>query len=379
MEQPVTPTARCSSTNSTNTRDQPIGPYEEATPVLIAPSDSGYRSGVGTDTASICSEQSTGSTMGLTQDFLQDFIAFFTDTLIEKAGARQWSQYASAQFPPEYMEERLIAILRDFTIAFMPALYRSTPLPSLDTDATGQRLQQHANAILWRAIQLVRRYRPKVARYFLENCRVTPTNSVSLENRLRGLGHHLSLKEKIGLMSKHGANEHSTLEVDPDAQEDSIDEDEEFLSALSSVQGVLVSSDAFQQMAMELARVFYRDTNMEMKNVQRAVAIQFGSQPHPLARTRFFVDWDIVAFMHAQYGGIVSISSVVVLTGSAFYAQVTTCGDYIRKYWPSTGPVFLAAIERALRHPGEDFWETLHVVNPGMMISPQHISILTMI
>lgn len=59
-------------------------------------SDSGYRSGHGSDTESVCSLNSTGNSLGVPLTILQDFIALFGTTLIEKSGARHWGEYTLA-------------------------------------------------------------------------------------------------------------------------------------------------------------------------------------------------------------------------------------------------------------------------------------------
>ena len=341
-----------------------IDKIRETTPPYPAPSDSGYRSGKGTDTDSICSANSTGSSLGISQDFLQDFIVFFADTLIEKAGARGWAQYALAHHSSEDIEERLSTLLKKFAIGLSSSLASLQNSERIDT-AHSIQTSQRSRVVLDGATRLVRRYRPKIARYFLDNSIASAT---SLSDRLRGLGQHLSLMERFGLLSKHGTNEGGTLETPcnipgDDGMDDDVDED--LLAALGSIQDVLVSCDAFQQLASELGRAFYRDNTCEMENIRNAVSTVVGLQSLPLQyEAQLHVDWDIFAFMHSQYGNIVPVASVVVLTGSALYAQATTCGEYVRKNWPTTGPVFLDLLETALREGGKE----IITVNPGLFL-----------
>lgn len=51
------------------------------------PSDSGYNSGLGAVPSLVCFANSTGSSLGIPRDFLQEFITFFGDTLIDKSDA----------------------------------------------------------------------------------------------------------------------------------------------------------------------------------------------------------------------------------------------------------------------------------------------------
>jgi hypothetical protein len=346
--------------------------HNRPTSLQPAPSDSGYRSGKGTNTLSICSEQSMGSTFGLSRDFLQEFIAFFTDTLIEKAGARQWAQYARAHHSSEFMERWLTTGLKTFAIGINTTLSNPESLDSARIARESPNSRQN-RAVLNRATGLVRRYRPKIARYFLENSLALPVSPVSLSERLLGLGQHLSLSERINLLSKNGANDRSTLETPLNDEDDDIiddDVDRELLSALSSIQDVLVSSDAFQQLAAELGRIFYRNDTKEMETIRTIVSSNLDSCTYrEELKAHFRVDWDILAFMYSQYGNTVPVASVVVLTGSAFYAQATTCGEYIQKNWHTTGPVFLELLERALTTTGEKI-----ITKSSLFPSPYHLS-----
>lgn len=83
------------------------------------PSDSGYHSGLGTDTASVCSMDSVGSSLGLLHDFLQEFIALFGNTLIDQSGARGWTEHALATHPPELIEQQLNVLLKEYTLELL--------------------------------------------------------------------------------------------------------------------------------------------------------------------------------------------------------------------------------------------------------------------
>jgi hypothetical protein len=110
--------------------------------------------------------------------------------------------------------------------------------------------------------------------------------------------------ERIGLLSKHGANDRSILEAPPNDEEDDImdnDVDGELFTALSSIQDVLVPSDAFQQLAAGLGRIFYRHDTKEMESIQKAVSSKVDCQTrHFKLEAHFHVDWDILVFMYAQ-------------------------------------------------------------------------------
>lgn len=90
------------------------------------PSDSGYHSSLRTDSESVCSMGSVGSSLGLPKDLLQDFIAFFANTLFDRVGAQLWAEYALALHPPESIEQHLNRALRDYAIEISAVLEQQT-------------------------------------------------------------------------------------------------------------------------------------------------------------------------------------------------------------------------------------------------------------
>ena len=331
------------------------------------PSDSGYHSGLGTDTESVCSMDSVGSSLGLPQNFLQEFIAFFGDTLIEKAGARQWAGYALAHRSPEEIEKRLTALLKEYALELA-----SKPASAWGSDCSNltQQVQdtEQSHKVLAGATNLIRRYRPKIAQYFRDNAVSVPVSAASLSVRLQELGQQLSLTERLGLFAKSGSNNKEPTETTPGLQaEDEMRDDAEegeLFADLGPVRDLLVSSDAFRRLALDLRRTLYHDDGLEMERVRTALlegkqdlhndhqdsmSSTSGLGHPPLHEARFDVDWAIADFMRSQYGdNFPHIGSVVVLTGSALYAQATTCAEYVTTTWPKTGPFFLELLNAAL-------------------------------
>jgi hypothetical protein len=187
---------------------------------------------------------------------------------------------------------------------------------------------------------------------FLDHVVPQPDSTVSLANRLQGLGQHLSLMERLGLLEKGNITDANIREELSGQLHVDEEEDEELLAALTSIQDILVCSDSFQQLASDLRKSLYRDSSQEMELIRDCVTdeLPLGS-PYS---TTFDVDWNLLEFMHTQYDGIVSLASTVTITGSALYAQATTCGEYVRKNWPRNGPRVLKLLEEALKHPGKE-------------------------
>jgi hypothetical protein len=68
---------------------------------------------------------------------------------------------------------------------------------------------------------------------------------------------------------------------------------------------------------------------------------------------RFNVTWGLRGFLQSQFGNHAPrIGSLVALTGSALYAQATTCSDYLQTTWPHSGAFFLSTLQTAVDSGG---------------------------
>ncbi|KAK2735200.1 hypothetical protein FQN57_001340 [Myotisia sp. PD_48] len=312
-----------------------------------APSDSGYHSGFGADTESVRSLDSEGNSLGLPQDFLQDFVSYFGDTLIESTGARQWAGYAFAHHPLLEIETLLNLLLKEFTSKLQHEL-------SFFLNST-------TRYALARVIALITRYRPKISKYFCYNATSASGARSSLSTRLQGLGQQLSLSEKIRLLNEPEAcNKIDLTETIPgeEAATDNNDDSEEWsVVNLELVRDLLISSDSFLQLSLKVQRTLYHDDHAAMDHILRAVVrnkLILEVVPK-MYEARFDVYWSIAEFMSSQYGDdFLPVSSVVVITGSALYAQATTCGEYVLQTWPWTGLFFLEVLDNILRKTRTD-------------------------
>jgi hypothetical protein len=315
---------------------------------LRLPSDSGYQSGIGTDTDSVISDVSTGSSLGVSRDLIHDFVAFFGDTLIGKAGAQQWAQFAMAHHPQSEIEKRLTALLRAFAIDL--AARRSTSMVLDDGKVHPVHDDESVRVLLDGAIKLVRRYRHMIARYFLENSISGKAEAVSLSDRLQGLGRHFSLAERVDLLVHRGVREIDEGDKGDEDEDDNV-VDEDIVPQLEPVQDMLVSGDAFRHLASELRRSLYRDDSYGMTTIRDVILKSVTSSNTSTAcwaTATFLAKWDVMRFMRSQYNKLPSVASVLVLTGSALYAQAITCGEYVRMHWPTTGFIFLDLLDKVL-------------------------------
>jgi hypothetical protein len=235
--------------------------------------------------------------------------------------------------------------LRAFAVDL--AAKRSTPMALDDGTDRSADDDQPVQLLLEGAIKLVRRYRPMIARYFLEHSVSSQAETVSLSDRLQGLGRHFSLAERVDLLV------HQSIREIDDEDEDNI-VDENIIAQLELVQAMLVSGAAFRNLALELRRSLYRDDEYRTASI-RAIVLENIHSPNTACWTtaEFLAKWDVMGFMRSQYSKLPSVASTVVLTGSALYAQATTCSDYVRTNWPTTGSIVLDLIDKALASEAE--------------------------
>lgn len=205
--------------------------------------------------------------------------------------------------------------------------------------------------ILEGATKLIRRYRPKIARYFCDNAVSEPVTEDSLTSRLQALSRQLSLTEKLGLLDKAAPSRQDPAETTNDIPTD--DEVDELFSDIEGIRDLLVSSEAFEHLAADLRRTLYCGDEHVMNRIESTIlsGLADSSTSANVHTAVFLVEWSLPSFMMSQYDeDVPQIGSVVTLSGSALYAQATTCLEYAKTVWPSSGSDFVAAMEAMLRN-----------------------------
>ncbi|KAF2027738.1 hypothetical protein EK21DRAFT_91251 [Setomelanomma holmii] len=129
--------------------------------------------------------------------------------------------------------------------------------------------------------------------------------------------------------------------------EDEFDEEDAYID-LESVHNNLVTGEAFRKLAAALPRALYYDPTSSIESIRKALNLSDGVYTAPSFDIKFDVEWDLNAFMHAQYGqNWPTLGSVVVLTGTALYVQATTYLLYVTSTWSDTGTFFLDLLLQA--------------------------------
>ena len=269
--------------------------------------------------------QSNGSSLGLPSNLLEDFIAFIGDALIERTGVRAWAQYALAHHELQAMDEHLCSSLKQFATHLAAGIF-----PNWEPETCPSRVEK---TLIADSVKLVRRYRPKLARYFREKLVSDPSATQSMEARLRALGKQLSLSERFGLFQKTASTGGESDQANID---DAFDETEDFFSDLTSIRDFLISGQAFQKLVNEIRRTLYLNDEKYLQRIDNLISDALRYTKH--GSTQLCLCWDLQSFMQTQFGSeMPPISSVITLTGSVYFAQATTCLDYVQKTWPRNG------------------------------------------
>jgi len=194
--------------------------------------DSGYHTGIGTDTASVISCDSIGPWSGLSLNVLQELITKFTNTLLETTSVTDWACAATIMIPPQVMETRVAALLKNFSLELLP-------LASIDQDS-----KKKIEACLF-----IRRNGQRIARCFRESASTTAAAEVF--HQLKFSNNEISLEEKM--RNWELSSDMVCKEVD-DASDDG---EAELPIEFSDAKEFLISSQPFQHLIERFQALYY--------------------------------------------------------------------------------------------------------------------------
>lgn len=214
---------------------------------------------------------------------------------------------------------------------------------------------------------------------------LAPNATQSMAARLQDLSKQLSLAEKLSLFDKLIAVRKYPDEYLGDSLSDEENEDDlnegEYLANLGHIRDFLFLGEPFKHLATAIRQTLYYDDRTKMAEIRRSIleglslAVRNNCQncpswsshynylrhpTHPENKKRsdnhsfysvsFNVEWDLLGFLRSQFDDrIPLLGSLVVLTGSALYAQATTCSDYLQNIWPHSGALFLSTLQTAVK------------------------------
>ena len=211
------------------------------------------------------------------------------------------------------------------------------------------------NRIASGATKLIHRYRPKITRHlahFRDNAVSAPLTSMSMTTRLQELNRQPSLTEKLDLFGRVAPSRRDPDEATNDMKsEDDIEEDATAMRRSLYCDNRAGMDEIGRQVLeglSEAADLTYCPNCSDSQNDKNRC-----SNHQSFYSVRFNVTWGLREFLQSQFGNRApQIGSLVALTGSALYAQATTCSDYLQTTWPCSGAFFLSTLQTAVDSGG---------------------------
>ena len=312
------------------------------------------------------------------EDSFQEFIAFFGEKLIQETGAKEWMEQALEYHFSKKMEELISSFLEEFAVKMMWSHFNPRDLELLVRKKLNPSPEK-SWVLLDDTASLIRHYRKNIADYFCINSIAGSTTAVSL------IGNTVPSDEVDPLLRWYMSFEASkfdqknfrrTGDFVPEENEETekpvTTEDAETFNEFDFVKETLMSGEGFQRLASELRPNLQETDRCKMGSISQKVMFavtSFGTQG-AIESFTFLIKWKLLHFMRSQYGGIIPISTVVVLIGSSLHAQATTCGEYVRRTWPTVGPVLLDILDRTLSSKAKRYSESY----PGMSLKTYDVS-----
>ncbi|TGJ87835.1 hypothetical protein E0Z10_g979 [Xylaria hypoxylon] len=117
---------------------------------------------------------------------------------------------------------------------------------------------------------------------------------------------------------------------------------------LLRAKGFFIQDGPSHSLVTMTRRTLYPDDRFKMTEIRDQIE-NFLFEDKVELPVEFQLDWKPFEFFESQFEGrIPQIGSLVTLTGSAFYAQATTCKEYLQSNWPATWESFLHALQSAM-------------------------------
>ncbi|RYN15792.1 hypothetical protein AA0115_g12780 [Alternaria tenuissima] len=275
------------------------------------------------------------------------FIQQFSDTIYKHAGAHHWAEYTRARYSLSDVRLRLEPLVTIYCDSLKTKI--ATGITS-STDANWENTK-----LVLLGISLVDRFETKIA---LEFCSILSSESSSSDP---SIGAKPLMKDSPQIFSdwfdhgtesklrqKRGEPNLAPVMLPSDLIETSKlhkgDATSAVIEAMTSDPGSMV---ALGNLALDVRRELYNDDTSAMHTIERIVSETKSYHPTLYGYgAEFRVHWSIEEFMNDQYSeDIPGFESVLTLTGSALYAQASTCANYIKTTWPFTGTFFLKLLD----------------------------------
>jgi predicted RNA-binding Zn-ribbon protein involved in translation (DUF1610 family) len=287
---------------------------------------------------------------------LREFVTFFGRILIQKTGSNRWMEQRMVQCSND---KKLISKLLENYAAEMMWVYCCSEHSAIAVVRESKSDRRDFSTLMDDTIELIHHYRADIVDYL---CCYDITGGLkftggleftaSAVDNLLGVTQQQSILRWYSSFKKSSSNQKGLRNVGDLTHKKVGTAGEKIISnEFDLVKETLISDEAFLRLVSEMRLEVPHDFGSRMDTLSQIVTSEFG-MPRGVNTQKlcvsFEVEWDIPGFMRLQYGKLVPIATVVVLTGSSTNAQATTCGEYVRQNWPLFGSKFLSFIDKSL-------------------------------
>jgi hypothetical protein len=338
-------------------------PPEESPTIAGSPKHRGdttnaAESPVGTDKSRRYSIRVRESQWNPLQEFLEEFLTFFGENVIQKTGSEGRIGHALVHGSFERTKKTFSGLLKNY-VAEMMLIHCRPGRPAKKSKEDSNSSRKDSQALTGNTLELIHHYRANIADYFCYNSIEGLEIAASIANRPLQAKQQQSVLRWYSSFEKSKPSQQGSEHIDDLTHKNNGTAGDEIVSKeLDLVKAILISDESFDRLASELRQQLLYDYESTMETMSQIVTSEF-DLPHGINTQTFCVsfkiEWDILNFMRFQYGEIVPIATVVVLTGSSTNAQATTCGEYVRQNWPLVGPEVLKIIDKSLLSIGEGY------------------------
>jgi hypothetical protein len=284
------------------------------------------------------------------QESFQEFLAFFGDRLIQETRSKRWMERRMVQCSNK--TKKLISRLLENYAAEMMWNYCCTQHYAITIDQESNSSLEDSWTLIEDTIELIHHCRAHIVDYFCYNSTEgLEIAAYTVDNPLEATQQQSVLRWYSSFEKSKSSQKRSRNIGDLIYNKTGTAEEKTVSSGFDIVKETLFTNEAFQKLKIQLIEELLYNSASMVSTMSQIVTSEF-DLPHGIntqvLRVVFNIDWNILGFMRSQYGGIVPIATVVVLTGSSTNAQATVCGEYVRQNWPLVGPEVLKIIDKSL-------------------------------
>jgi hypothetical protein len=264
------------------------------------------------------------------------FIQQFAGTIYKHAGAHHWAGLTMARYSPTSVRNSLGILLMDYCSSLNNKF--ATGLTSF-TDANWRNKE-----LVLMGTSLVEEFRIEIA---VNLCSILSSDYSSDDPSLREIRPDwFDQRQEFELHQKRLELNWAPITLPSDWIESSEFRNEDAASAvIEAMISERGSTDTLKCLAQDVRRELYEDDSIAMRTIETIVSEKCRPTLHGYEAI-FQIRWSIEKFIQDQYReDMPRFGSVLTLTGSALYAQASTCANYIEMTWPSTGTFFLELLD----------------------------------